>query len=104
MSINSPEPSGQVGRDPDTEAADASRPAGRQTPWSKETEYRIERSETPVDVDGYKLGEPKRLVCGGCGAAVLLTETPSPGVDELLHAPACPQRFARSEWFCEQLR
>jgi hypothetical protein len=72
------------------------------TPWEPDTEYRIETSETPVDVDGYKIGEPKRLVCEACGASVLLTEEPSRGIDELGHAPCCPQRYARSEFWTEE--
>jgi hypothetical protein len=64
-----------------------------------DTEFELERSDTPVDVDGYKLGEPKQLKCVACGAAVLLTESPTPGVDELQHEPACPQRFVKSRWW-----
>lgn len=72
------------------------------TPWDPDVEYIIERSETPVDVDGYKLGEPARLVCGACGEAVPLTPTPSAGVDLFPHKRDCPQRKARSEWYREQ--
>lgn len=72
------------------------------TPWDSETEYRIERSETPVTEDGYKIGEPKWLICETCTAHVLLTEEPSAGVDELDHDLDCPQRWVRSEWWSEQ--
>jgi len=67
-----------------------------------DTHFEIERSETPVNVDGYKVHEPKWLRCAACGASVLLTEEPSPGVDELQHAPNCPQRWVKSEWWAEQ--
>ncbi|WP_197425384.1 hypothetical protein [Halobacterium sp. CBA1126] len=60
------------------------------------TEFEIQRSETPISEDGYKLGEPKYLTCAHCTAQVLLTEEPSPGVDELPHDPGCPQRWART--------
>lgn len=73
------------------------------TPWDPDTEYVLERSDTPVSEDGYKIGEPKRLVCGGCGASVLLTEEPSPGVDDLSHERDCPNRWARSEWWRRHL-
>lgn len=66
-----------------------------------DVEYEIQRSETPVSVDGYKLGEPKWFACAECGARVLLTEEPSPGLDELQHEPDCSQRFARTEWWRE---
>jgi len=64
-----------------------------------QTHFSIERSETPVTEDGYKIGEPKHLKCEYCEAAVLLTEEPSPGVDELAHTPECPQRWVKSEWW-----
>ncbi|MCD2204390.1 hypothetical protein [Halobacterium sp. KA-6] len=63
------------------------------------TEFEIQRSETPISEDGYKLGEPKYLECAHCSARVLLTEEPSPGVDELPHDPDCPQRWARTPWW-----
>lgn len=72
------------------------------TPWDAETEYAIERSDSPITVDGYKIGEPKRLVCEACGASVLLTEEPSAGVDDLPHDKRCSQRWARSEWWRRQ--
>lgn len=61
-----------------------------------ETHFEIVRSETPITEDGYKIGEPKLLECEECGASVLLTEDPSPGIDELGHEPDCPQRYART--------
>lgn len=63
------------------------------------TEFVIERSDTPVSEDSYKLGEPKYLECAHCSARELLTEEPSPGVDELQHELHCPQRFARTPWW-----
>lgn len=67
-----------------------------------ETHFRIERSQTPVTVDGYKINEPKWLVCSSCEAAVILTEEPSPGIDELQHEPSCPQRFVKSQFWEQQ--
>jgi len=75
------------------------------TPWNAETHYRIERSQVPVNVDGYKVGEPKRLVCVGCGASVRLDPDPAtPGIDDLSHAADCSQRWAKSEWWRDHLR
>lgn len=71
---------------------------------SPETEFEIVPSDTPVTVDGYAQGEPKRLECGECGAAVLLTRSPSPGIDELGHEKDCSQRFVRSNWWRHQFR
>lgn len=49
--------------------------------WAdRDTEYRIGRSGTTEDVDGYRLGEPNCLVCCECGASVELTEEPTPGI------------------------
>jgi hypothetical protein len=68
-----------------------------------ETEFRIVASETSVDVDGYKLGEPKFLECPYCAACVQITPDPSdPGIEELPHATACPQRDVKSEWWWQQ--
>ena len=71
------------------------------SPFDPETNYVIEESGTPVSEDGYKHNEPRWLVCGECGASVEITPEPSAGVDELPHAPECPQRFARCEWWRE---
>jgi hypothetical protein len=73
------------------------------SPFDDDTEYRIEKSGTPPTVDGYAAEEPKYLICECCGARVQLTDGPSAGIDDLPHAPACPQRFARSEWWRDQL-
>jgi len=53
------------------------------------TRFTIVRSESPIAVDGYALGEPKSLECPECGASVLLTAEPSPGIDEIGHLPSC---------------
>jgi len=74
------------------------------TPWDRETEFAIQTSDSGIEVDGYALNEPKRLVCEGCGASVLLTEDPSPGVDDLEHSRDCPNRFAKSDWYRGQLQ
>lgn len=68
-----------------------------------DTHFSIERSDTPVDVDGYKIGEPMYLVCDYCGARVLLTREPTPGVDEINHdmvdGERCPQWNVRGrDW------
>ncbi|QRY26390.1 hypothetical protein [Halobacterium sp. BOL4-2] len=69
--------------------------------YDPSTEFEIARSETPISEDGYKIGEPKYLECAYCSARVLLTEEPSPGIDELQHDPFCGQRFARTTWWQE---
>ena len=74
------------------------------SPFDAETHYKIIDSDSPVNVDGYKLGEPKRLVCEECGARVELTAEPSAGVDDLPHSPACSQRFARSEYWRQRFQ
>ncbi len=69
-----------------------------------ETHFEIVRSNTPVSEDGYKLGEPKFVRCVECDADVLLTEEPTPGIDELQHEKHCSQRWVRSQWWQEQFR
>jgi hypothetical protein len=76
----------------------------KMTPWDEGVEWEIVPSETPVDVDGYKIGEPKYLRCAACEVDVLLTEEPSAGVDDIPHDPACPQRWAKSDWWRDHLR
>ncbi|MFW5905614.1 MAG: hypothetical protein ACOCUO_02080 [archaeon] len=66
-----------------------------------ETHFEIITSDSPVTVDGYALGEPKQLRCEECGATVILTEQPTPGVDELQHRKDCSQRWTRSQWWAE---
>jgi len=74
------------------------------SPFDPETEYYIRRSQTPRWKDGYKVGEPMFLGCAECGAEVLITEEPSPGIDDgIPHDPDCPQRFAKTEWYRERL-
>jgi hypothetical protein len=63
-----------------------------------ETHFALVRSETPVDVDGYKLGEPAGEVqCAECDAI-------ADNVDEIPHRPTCPQRWVRSRWWAERFR
>ena len=63
------------------------------TPWDPDTEYDVIRSETPVDDDGFKIGEPTGEVkCHECGAV-------AENIDELPHDPDCPQRFAKSDFW-----
>lgn len=64
---------------------------------SPETAFRLERSDTPVNVDGFKLGELTGVVeCLACGEA-------HTNIDEIPHAEDCPQRWVRSEWWVEHL-
>lgn len=74
---------------------------GERSPFDPDTHYYIRRSRTPVWKDGYKVGEPMFLGCDLCGAEVLLTEEPSPGIDELPHDPNCKQRLAKSKTWRE---
>ncbi|GGL55271.1 hypothetical protein [Halocalculus aciditolerans] len=58
-----------------------------------DTRYQIIKSETPVSVDGFAMGEPTGEVrCCECGASHL-------NIDEIPHAEDCPQRFVRSDWW-----
>jgi len=62
-----------------------------------DTEFELVRSDTPVSVDGYKIGEPTGEVeCEECGAR-------AKNVDEVPHEPHCSQRFTLSEWWAEQI-
>jgi len=63
-----------------------------------DTEFKLERSQTPVDVDGFKLGEPTgRVSCVHCNAT-------AHNVDEIPHSNECPQRFVHSQWYADQLQ
>lgn len=72
------------------------------SPFDPEVEFQLEQSGTSIGVDGYGRWEYKYLTCLGCGESVELTEEPSAGVDDFPHAPTCPYRFAKSEWYREQ--
>lgn len=62
------------------------------------THFRLERSDTPVTVDGFTLGELTGVVeCLECGES-------HTNIDEIPHAPDCDQRWVRSEWWVEQIR
>lgn len=62
-----------------------------------DTEFALDRSDTPVSVDGFKIGEPTGLVvCEECDAE-------AHNVDEIPHAEDCSQRFTRSDWWVEHL-
>jgi len=57
-----------------------------------ETHFEVVRSETPVDVDGYKIGEPTGEVrCEVCEATALTPE----GIP---HPSDCPPRDVSSRW------
>jgi len=63
-----------------------------------ETHFHLVRSDTPRTVDGFKPGEPTGEVeCAECGRV-------ADNVDEIPHAPDCPQRWVRSRWWAEHLR
>lgn len=58
-----------------------------------DTEFRLLRSETSVDVDGYKLGElTGEVECIECGAS-------AGNVDAIPHAKDCSQRDVFSEYW-----
>lgn len=62
------------------------------TPWHPETEYSLLRSKTPVDVDGYKMGEPTGEVqCHECDAV-------AENIDELPHDQEYSQRYVKSDF------
>ncbi|MDS0280325.1 hypothetical protein NDI85_21300 [Halomicroarcula sp. S1AR25-4] len=62
-----------------------------------DTLFELVRSDTPVDVDGYKLGEPTgKIKCDECGAV-------AKNIDEIPHTQGCSQRFVLSVWFVEQV-
>lgn len=72
-----------------------------------ETEFVLVESETPPSVDGYAIGEPKRIVCADCGHGITVDGPPAEGgdhdqaIEEIPHARDCPQRDVFSEWFVE---
>lgn len=60
---------------------------------SPTTEFELLRSDTPVTVDGFALGEYTGIVrCREC-----LSEAKN--VDEIPHDAGCSQRFVRSRWW-----
>ncbi|QHS17953.1 hypothetical protein GWK26_12780 [haloarchaeon 3A1-DGR] len=62
-----------------------------------DTTFHLVRSQTPVNVDGFKLGEPTGEVeCLECGAV-------EENIDEISHEPDCPQRFVHSRWYAEMM-
>lgn len=61
-----------------------------------DTEFKIIRSKTPVDVDGFKLGEPTgEIECCACGRSADV-------VEEIPHTPECSQRFVISRFWAER--
>lgn len=61
-----------------------------------ETEWRLVRSDTPVDVDGFKLGEPTGEVqCEECGQSAM-------NIDEIPHDRDCDQRWSRTEYWADR--
>lgn len=64
---------------------------------SPDTHFTIVRSETPVNEDGFKIGEPTGIIrCDRCGAE-------HENVDEIPHEPDCPQRFCHSYWYADMV-
>ena len=62
-----------------------------------DTHFRIVRSDTPVDVDGLKLGEPTGEVqCLECGEIAMTPE-------DVPHPTGCDQRFVVSRWWAERM-
>jgi len=62
------------------------------------TEFRLLRSETPVDVDGYKFGElTGEVECLECGRS-------SGNIDTIAHEKNCSQRDVLSRWWRETHR
>lgn len=62
-----------------------------------DTKFELVVSDTPVDVDGFKLGEPTGTVrCEECGAE-------HKNIDEIPHEPDCSQRFCHSYWYVDMV-
>ncbi|MFW5918531.1 MAG: hypothetical protein ACOCR0_03505 [Haloferacaceae archaeon] len=62
-----------------------------------DTRFHLERSDTPVNVDGFKLGEFTGVViCLACGES-------HKNVDEIPHSEHCPQRFVHSRFYAESM-
>lgn len=58
-----------------------------------DTHFHLVRSDTPLDVDGYKLGElTGEVECCECGNTAATPEA-------IPHAKHCDQRDVRSEWY-----
>ena len=59
----------------------------------EDTHFRLIRSDTSVDVDGYKLHEPTGEIecekCGGCAGAP----------EYIVHDKDCSQRDVTSRWY-----
>lgn len=63
------------------------------SPFDPDTEFWLERSGTPVNVDGFKLGEPTgEVVCAECGAVAR-------DMDDLAHPWWCPQFGVHSQFW-----
>ncbi|PGF16200.1 hypothetical protein CP556_08795 [Natrinema sp. CBA1119] len=61
-----------------------------------DTEFQVVRSETPVNVDGFKIGEPTgEIECCSCGRSAL-------NIDEIPHRQDCDQRWARTDFWRER--
>lgn len=59
----------------------------------RDTEYRVVRSETSIDIDGFRVGEPTgEIECCACGRSAM-------NIDEIPHTQECPQRWARTEYW-----
>ena len=58
-----------------------------------DTEFLLKRSQTPVDVDGFKLGElTGEVECCECGAS-------AGNIDAINHDKDCSQQDVLSKWW-----
>ena len=61
-----------------------------------DTHFQLMRSNSPVYVDGVKMGEPTGVVvCVACWRSAMNS-------DHICHCWDCPQKFARSRWYWRQ--
>lgn len=67
--------------------------AGKRSFADPDTEFTLERSDTPITADGFKMGEPTgEVTCDECGRTA--------GAPEYIpHLPTCSQSDVRSEWY-----
>lgn len=61
-----------------------------ENPIDPEHTYTLVTSETGLNDDGYRYGEPKELECDHCDARMIITADPTPGLWTVSHEPNCP--------------
>lgn len=65
------------------------------SPFDPDTKYVLEKSDTPVTVDGFAKGEPTgEITCAHCGRT-------AKNVDEIPHSKCCDQRWVRTDWWAK---